>query len=102
MAEELWTPGHVAPTERKRDGGSHFDDELETTANKQKVVQAEYKDMVAHLNQRPDHKVYVGGTKEREELRQVFNHMFKVGVISRHPDIRIEYGVPDGQIRIAE
>ena len=99
--EELWTPGHVAPTEQKRDGGSHFDDELETRDHRDKTVESEYRDMVEHLNQRPDHKVYVGGTKEREELRQVFNHMFKEGVISRHPDIRIEYGVETGAIRIA-
>ena len=98
---ELWTPGHVAPTERKDEGGSHFDDELETTANAEKTIQSEYKVMVEHLNQRPDHKVYVGGTKEREELRQVFNHMVAQKVISRHPDIRIEYGVATGAIRIA-
>ena len=98
---ELWTPGHVAPTERKYEGGSHFDDELETTAHRKKTIQSEYNTMVEHLNQRPDHKVYVGGTQEREELRQVFNHMVSQKVLNRHPDIRIEYGVESGAIRIA-
>ena len=98
---ELWTPGHVAPTERNDEGGSHFDDELETTANKQKVIQAEYNTMVDHLNKRPDHKVYVSSTEERAKMRSVFNHMFNQKVISHRPDIRIEYGVADGAIRIA-
>ena len=98
---ELWTPGHVAPTERKSDGGSHFDDELETTAGKQAAVQREYRQMVEHLQQRPDHKVYVSGTEERAKMRQVFNHMFTEGILTHHPDIRIEYGVADGAVRIA-
>jgi len=101
MSEPLWTPGHVAPSERKFDGGSHFDDELETTANKQKVIQAEYNTMVEHLQQRPDHKVYVSSTEERAKMRAVFNHMFNEGVLTHRPDIRIEYGVADGAIRIA-
>ena len=101
--DKLWTPpgAKVAPTEGKKDGGSYFDDELETVASKEAAVKREYDSMVEHLNQRPDHKVYVGGTRERSELREVFNHMFSVGVINRHPDIRIEYGVAEGAIRIA-
>jgi hypothetical protein len=98
---QLWTPGHVAPTKRKTDGGSHFDDELETTSHREKTIQSEYDTMVEHLNQRPDHKVYVGSSEERAKMREVFNHMFAHKVILRHPDIRIEYGVADGAIRIA-
>ena len=100
--EELWTPNkHVRPTERKDEGGSYFDDELETTTHRDKTVQSEYKVMVEHLQQRPDHKVYVGSTEDRAKMRSVFNHMFSEGVLAHHPDIRIEYGVAEGAIRIA-
>ena len=99
--EELWTPGHVAPTERKSDGGSHFDDELETTEHARKTTQSEYKVMVEHLQQRPDTKVYVGSTEDRSKMREVFNHMFNEGILTHRPDIRIEYGVVEGAIRIA-
>lgn len=113
--EKLWTPGQeegtvevthaprrVKPTEQKFDGGTYFDDELDTEASREAKLQVEYLKMVDHLRKRPDHTVYVGSAEERGKMRQVFNHMFTTKVIDYHPNIRIEYGVPDGQIRIAE
>ncbi len=104
MDDRLWTPpgSRVLPTERKKDGGSYFDDELETRESRDAKLKKMYDEMVRHLQQRPDHVVYVGSTKDREQMRQVFNHMFRVGVLPHHPTIKIEYGIPEGQIRIDE
>ena len=104
MAEELWTPpgAKVAPDKAKWDGGSYFDDELEDKSKHQAELKKEYDRMVEHLQQRPDHTVYVGDTKTRTELRAVFNHMYQQNILSYHPNIRIDYGVREGAIRITE
>lgn len=102
MSDQLWTPPRVAPTERKTEGGSHFDDEMMLERDRALMVQLDYERLVDHLRQRPDHTVYVGSAEERGKLREVFNHMFRNDVINYHPNIRIEYGVPTGSIRIAE
>lgn len=90
------------PTERKKDGGTHFDDELQTVDANRKALQAMYVEMVEHLRQRPDHTVFVASAEERDKMRAVFNHMFREKVIRHHPTIKIDYGVPDGTIRILE
>jgi hypothetical protein len=90
------------PNEGKKEGGSYFDDELETAEEANAVMVAEIERLADHLNKRPDHTVYVGSAKDREQLRQVLNHWFKHKVINRHPNIRIDYGVPDGSIRVGE
>lgn len=104
MGDRLWTPedARVQPDERKWDGGTYFDDEMGLEIDKTQAIQIEYDRMIDHLRQRPDHTVYVGSAEDRGKLREVFNHMFSQNVLNYHPNIRIEYGVPDGQIRIAE
>ena len=109
---ELWTPDKMVevetpaqrekPTERKFEGGSYFDDELRTVEEVAAELRRQTEELLIHLNQRPDHTVYVGSSKDREELRAVFNYWKREGVISYNPNIRIEYGVPEGQIRVAE
>jgi len=112
---KLWTPGRSkekvevdvkavmkSPTERKKDGGSYFDDELETQAESDAKFTIQMEELVAHLRARPDHEVYVGGSEERDQLRKVFNHWKQTGVISHNPNIRIDYGVADGAIRIGD
>lgn len=112
---ELWTPGEakdvvevksaermVLPTAAKKDGGSHFDDELETAANKAAVYAQDVKRLLAHLNTRPDHTVYVSSADERGKLREVFNWWKREGALGHNPNIRIDYGVADGAIRIGE
>ena len=111
----LWTPGRSkekvavdvksvmkAPTERKAEGGSYFDDELETTAESDSKFVTQMEELVSHLQQRPDHTVYVGGAEERDQLRKVFNHWKQQGVINYNPNIRIDYGVADGAIRVGD
>ena len=107
---ELWTPNmvgvetharRVAPTERKPEGGSHFDDELDLASLRHADLMREGARLVAHLQQRPDHTVYVSSVEERDKMRQVFNVWFKEGALNYHPTIRIDYGVRDGEIRIA-
>ena len=97
--------GHVTPSglfvpgERKKDGGTVFDDELEPVA---KVYAEAIKEMVAHLNERPDHALYVGSAEERTKMREVLNWWMREGHIGHNPNIRIDYGIPEGQIRIGE
>ena len=105
--EDLWTPyeGHTRrerPTTRKVEGGSIFDDELATEESKASALAEQAKQLLVHLNQRPDHKVYVGSSEERNKMREVFNWWYKAGALTHHPDIRIEYGVVEGAIRVAE
>jgi hypothetical protein len=112
---ELWTPSSVErpvevttkervslPDKRKPDGGSYFDDELATEAQKANELANEVRDLLSHLNARPDHVVYVGSTKDRDELRQVFNWWKREGAIGHNPNIRIDYGVAEGAIRVGE
>jgi len=111
----LWTPGRSKekievdvkevmqmPTEGKKDGGSYFDDELETVREHNAQLITDMENLVAHLRERPDHVVFVGGVEERSQLRTVFNHWVKQGVIAHNPNIRIDYGVADGAIRVGE
>ena len=111
---ELWTPGRakdkveiapieprVAPTEQKPDGGSWFDDELETQEQKQARIEAEAMELMRHINARPDHTVYVSSSDERERMREVFKLWRHKGYLAKVPKIKIEYGVPAGGIRVA-
>ena len=104
MDDRLWTPpsAKVKPTEMKKEGGSHFDDEVMDLAMEKAQFAIEVERLIDHLRKRPDHRVYVSSTEERTKMRSVFNLWFQNGTLDYHPDIRIEYGVPDGQIRIAE
>ena len=90
------------PSERKSEGGSYFDDELESAADSDAKFVHQMEELVNHLRARPDHDVYVGGTQERDQLRSVFNHWKQTGVINYNPNIRIDYGVPDGAIRVGD
>jgi hypothetical protein len=107
MEDRLWTPPEtfdrrVMPTVRKKEGGSQFDDELETEEVVAKRYAADVAELLVHLNQRPDHIVYVGSDEERTKMREVFNHWKREGVLMHNPDIRIDYGVPDGAIRVGD
>jgi hypothetical protein len=105
--DDLWTPTQqherrVRPDSRKTEGGSTFDDELATEESKAKSLAEQARQLLIHLNQRPDHTVYVGSAEEREKMRDVFNWWKREGALNHNPNIRIEYGVPDGAIRVAE
>jgi hypothetical protein len=105
--EELWVPTQtherrVRPEARKLEGGSVFDDELGTEQAAARIYAEAVKELLTHLNQRPDHNVYVGSEDERGKMREVFNHWKKQGVLMHNPNIRIDYGVPDGNIRIGD
>ncbi len=102
MDDRLWTPQKVMPDQRHKEGGSMFDDQMENTEDLQKRVAQDMATLIDHLQKRPDHTVYVGSSEDRDKLRQVFNHWYMNGVLTHHPHIRIEYGVPDGAIRLAE
>ena len=92
----------VKPTERKAEGGSQFDDELESERVANKKFSDEMIRLVEHIQQRPDHTVYVGSADERGKMREVFNDWNKRGWISHNPNIRIDYGVADGAIRVGD
>ena len=105
--DDLWTPTQtharrVRPDSRKREGGSYFDDELGTEEAQAKRLADEAKNLLNHLAQRPDHTVYVSSSEERTQMREVFNWWFREGALNHHPNIRIEYGVVEGAIRVAE
>jgi hypothetical protein len=105
--DDLWTPTQqharrVRPDSRKAEGGSIFDDELGTEAEAAKAYAHSVEELLIHLNQRPDHVVYVGSDEERGKMRQVFNHWKKKGVLLRNPNIRIDYGVAEGALRVGE
>lgn len=90
------------PTSRKLEGGSIFDDELATEEEKAREFGLQVQELLLHLNARPDHVVYVGSADERGKMREVFNNWYMQGVLMHHPNIRIDYGVPDGTLRIGE
>jgi len=110
---ELWLPDsakdkvavdhiqqRVLPDQGKRDGGSYFDDELDLESTRQKQLYEEGTRLMKHLQERPDDVVCVGSVEDREQMRTVFNAWFQRGYLVSHPTIRIDYGVPDGSIRI--
>ncbi len=112
---ELWTPGRATdvvevehkgrkalPTLRKNDGGSYFDDEMLDEEMVAKAYALQVKQLLEHLNARPDHIVYVGSATDRENIRQVFNHWKAKGALGHNPNIRIDYGVADGAIRVGD
>ena len=105
--KELWTPTktharRAMPTVGKAEGGTTFDDELETEEAVAKRYAEDVKGLLEHLNQRPDHEVYVGSGEERDQLRAVFNHWKQEGALMHNPNIRIDYGVADGAIRVGD
>ncbi len=101
--QELWTPPVMqVPDERKAEGGSYFDDEMLTKEGVAKAYALQVKMLLQHLNERPDHIVYVGSTEDRANIREVFNWWVREGGLAKHPSIRIDYGVADGAIRVGE
>jgi hypothetical protein len=90
------------PPSAKREGGSYFDDEMETVHEHATHAQRQSLDMRSHLNARPDHVIKVPSVEAREEMRKVLNFWFGNGEIGHHPSIEIDYGVPDGEVRIEE
>ena len=101
--QELWTPPIMSvPEERKWDGGSYFDDEMDTKEMVAKAYALQVKMLLEHLNERPDHVVYVGSVEDRTNIREVFNWWVSQGGLAKHPNIRIDYGVADGAIRVGE
>jgi len=114
-APVLWTPGQAKdkvaverkarrqlPKVRKKDGGSHFDDEMMTEEEVAKEYANQTEQLLMHLNARPDHSVFVGTTEERTKMREVFNYWKRVGALGHNPKIRIDYGVGEGAIRVGE
>lgn len=112
---ELWTPGKardmvpvepvkqmVVPEIGKAEGGSYFDDEMEERSRMEARVEKQAADLRAHLNARPDHTVYVGSVEDRAKMRAAFNVWYRHGLINHNPTIKIEYGVVEGGIRVAE
>jgi hypothetical protein len=105
--DDLWTPTkqharRVRPDSRKTEGGSIFDDELGTEAEAAQKYGEAVRDLLIHLNQRPDHTVYVGSEEERTKMREVFNVWKMRGVLLHNPNIRIDYGVAEGAIRVGD
>ena len=100
---KLWTPaGMVAPDTRKDEGGTYFDDELETKAAEYTKQQRESLEMRRQLNTRPDHTIFVASVEARAEMRKVLNFWFQKGELQHHPTIEIDYGIPDGEMRIGD
>lgn len=106
MAEEgLWLPDRVAPTKAKeigKEGGTWFDDELPDAVKHRAMLVKEASELANHINERPDHVVYVSSVEERAQMRQVFNWWKREGVLMSNPKILIEYGVKTGSIRVGE
>ena len=115
QAPTLWTPGRATdkvevnqlprksvPTIGKKDGGSYFDDEMDDEHKVALAYRKQVEDLLIHLNARPDHTVYVGSTTDRSNIREVFNWWVREGALRSHPNIRIDYGVADGAIRVGE
>ena len=100
---ELWIPPiKQIPDERKPEGGSYFDDEMQTKEQVAAHLGNQVRELLLHLNERPDHVVYVGSVEQRTKMRAVFNSWNQRGALSHNPDIRIDYGVPDNQIRVGD
>lgn len=104
MDDRLWLPpsARVQPTEGKKEGGTHFDDELGTVTDEQSALVKDAMKLIAHLNERPDHSILVGTAQDRSSLREVFNWWKREGLIGHNPNIRIDYGVPEGAIRVGD
>lgn len=101
--QELWTPPVMqVPDVRKDEGGSYFDDEMQTKEQVARAYADKVRELLHHLNERPDHVVYVGSVEDRDELRQVFNSWKAQGGLGHHPNIRIDYGVAEGAIRVGD
>jgi hypothetical protein len=92
----------VKPTERKLEGGSQFDDELESEQSANKKFSDDMIRLVEHIQQRPDHIIYVGSADERGKMREVLNDWKRRGWIRHQPNIRIDYGIPDGALRVGD
>jgi hypothetical protein len=99
---KLWLPPKVAPTAPKKEGGTYFDDELQDRADYDRKLMDMARELVQHINHRPDHHVFVGSAEDREKMRSVFNWWRSEGVISHVPTIKIDYGVPEQTVRVAE
>ncbi len=102
MIETVTEGGVILPGTRKAEGGTHFDDELES---KEAHAAKFYKDisrLIDHVNERPDHIIYVGSDDERGKLRLVFNEWVQQKLIAHHPTIQIDYGVANGAIRVGD
>ena len=100
---DMWLPaGYVKPETRKDEGGSYFDDELQTKADHSTKFYEEMATLVDHINKRPDHTVLVGSAESRGQLRAVFNSWREQGTIAQVPTIKIDYGIVEGSIRIEE
>lgn len=99
MKPQVTPSGLILPGQRKEEGGSIFDDEMESAAG---AIKAEAREMVKHLNERPDHIVYVPTAEERTQMRAVFNYWKSQGWIGHNPNIRIEYALSNGAIRVGE
>ena len=107
MTNELWVPTQaherrVKPTTRKKEGGSHFDDEFGLERHAEAKVEAARLELIDHINKRPDHLVYVASVQERHQMRLVFNSWYQWKIIRHNPTIKIDYGVADGAIRVTE
>ncbi len=105
VSKELWTPTQTAerpvkPSARKDEGGTWFDDELETQTAHDNKLRAEMFRLIDHINKRPDHTVYVSCVDERAKMRKVFNMWRKMDFISGVPRIEIDYGIAEGGIRV--
>ena len=101
--DKMWLPaGYVEPETRKVEGGSYFDDEMETKADHSLKFYEEMAVLVDHINKRPDHTVFVGSAESRGQLRAVFNSWREQGTIAQVPTIKIDYGIVEGSIRIEE
>ncbi len=101
--KEVFGPAPVSlPDVRKDEGGSYFDDELATKEEVALAYREQVTELLIHLNARPDHTVYVGSAKDRDNMRSVFNWWKRQGALPHNPNIRIDYGIPEGGIRVAE
>jgi hypothetical protein len=90
------------PSSAKRDGGSYFDDEMETYDAHMTKQQRESLRIRTQLNERPDHFILVGSAEARETMRKVCNFWKAKGEIGHFPTIKIDYGIPEGEMRIGE
>ena len=99
MTGKVTPDGLWLPNERKWDGGSQFDDELETA---DQMFVRETKELVAQINEREDHVVFVGSVEDRDSMRKVMNHFLAIKAIGRNVSIKIDYGIPEGGVRIGE
>ena len=102
MENELWLPERVLPTERKKEGGSTFDDEILLTVTHRAELLKQSGKLAASLNERHDRVVLVGSAEDRTNMRAVFNWWKENGIIGHWPTVKIDYGVPEGTIRIRE